>query len=199
MAGRVRDKKVQARRATSLALSQDDAKKVLERVNTARMRLHDRLATLVIFKDPLSNTPATRAHAGDHPLVQILLAMRDHADAIDANPALAPSESAQAKTKMLEAMARTTSAIVAEAGRASIEVRAMAESMMAMEQRAKEHRDKMEVLRAKVSPAALARSVAGEPRTTADILRDLGPDPIVVLDDGDPLADHPGDAPADPG
>lgn len=182
MAGKTRSPKVQARRATSLALSQDDAKAVLERVNTARMRLHDRLATLRIFGTPAQGNVTVPAlpspvQGGDHPLVQILLAMRDHVLYIDAQPALAPAEHVAAKGRVLEAMARTTQAIVTEAGKASTEVRDMAEAMMNMEQRVREHKDKMEILRAK-SPLAL-----GGTRSTADLLRDLGPEPIVVLDD----------------
>lgn len=178
MAGQLRNKKVQARRATALALSQDDAKQVLERVNTARMRLHDRLATLRIFAAP--NNPSSTVQGGDHPLVQILLAMRDHADFIDQQPALDPNQQVVAKGKILEAMAKTTQAIVLEAGKASAEVKAMAESMMNMEQRVREHQDKMEILRAKsplTSPAA----------STADLLRGLGSEPIVIVDDDDPL------------
>lgn len=170
MAGKARAPAVRARRATQLALSEEDAKHVLERVNTARMRLHDRLAVLNLASD--------RPKPGDHLLVQILLAQRDHCQDVDALP-LDPADRANAKTKILQAMASTADSLITEAGKAAVEVRAMTESMCSLEQRAKEHHDKMQLLRSRVNPAGIT--------TAADRIRALTgvAEPVVIMEDAD--------------
>jgi hypothetical protein len=175
-----RKSKITPRQASQLCLSQAETQEIMVRVTAGRMKLHNQLQALDLAATPIR--PNT------HPLMQTILHIRDHVNLVGTLTA-DPLEAAKLKMSALRHLQDAVVAAVDEAGKAGDEVRRMTESMLKLEQQAKEHKDKMELARG-------ARG--GKPQsTTADILRTIlakGTDAeeIVVLED-DPGAasDHP--------
>jgi hypothetical protein len=163
-----------------LRLDPVKAQGLLQRVNDQRARLHERLLDLQLFGDPNDPRVGQRAAAkpGDHPLLQILFKLRDELSSSE-RAVLADSEKAKIRTSLLTSMARTTESLSAEASKASVEVARIAEILMTADQRAKEHREKMELLRDKQA-GVTAKD------TTADLVRRLL--------DGEPHAPAPAQA-----
>lgn len=130
------------------ALAPKDAAAFLGNVNRTRMRLARRLAELDLF------VTRTQPTAVDLPMVQVILRLRDAVERIpDSSPAVIPA---------LTALSNAICAAQKEANTASVEVQSAMQQAAALEQKAREHQDKMSLLRAKSTTDTLS---------AADLLR----------------------------
>lgn len=130
------------RELTKAALRLDPAhtRRMLERTTQIRSGLQERLSALDLFGS--EGNPPTKARRGDHPLLQVLLKMRDEMENADAVP-IDDKTRAILKAELLTKMARVTEGITNEVGKATIELASLARHAEEMDQRRLEHEDKV--------------------------------------------------------
>lgn len=132
------------RELTKAALRLDPAhtRRMLERTTQIRSGLQERLSSLDLFG--AENQAPTKARRGDHPLLQVLLKMRDEMqNADDPGCPLDAKTRAILKTELLTKMAKVTEGITNEVGKATVELASLARHAEEMDQRRQEHEDKV--------------------------------------------------------
>ena len=130
------------RELTKAALRLDPAhtRRMLERTAQIRSGLQERLSSLDLFG--AENQAPTKARRGDHPLLQVLLKMRDEMQNADAIP-IDDKTRAILKAELLTKMAKVTEGITSEVGKATVELASLARHAEEMDQRRQEHEDKV--------------------------------------------------------
>lgn len=152
------------------ALSEEEIKRTVTNVNRGRMMLAKQVRDLRLFAVNGLPPPST-ASLHDHPLIQVINALRDEL-------ALVPTDSADPKDRtnrvtILRAIAELVLSATTEAHKASTEIQAMLARHEDFQQRKTEHKDKMDALNRK-----LAGGDAGLSDADLEELSLTGPEPV---------------------
>jgi len=134
----------------ALRLDPAHTRRMLERTTSIRAGLQERLASLDLFG--ADGGAPTKARRGDHPLLQLLLKMRDELTAADdPKSELDAKTRAILKAELLTKMAKTTEGITVEVGRATVELASLAKHAEEMDFRRQAHEDHLRLDEMKAS------------------------------------------------
>lgn len=144
-------------------LRAEEAMKAMAEVSRQRARMAVRLADITLFPGTMEDEAKagwkTKARPTDHPLVQVLFKLRDKFNAVDRRILSAEAAGSSVDTLVkLETLSVNTllrigevaKDVTQEAHKASVELQSMLASQAALDQRRREHEEKLEFAREKL-------------------------------------------------
>lgn len=125
------------------------ARRAVAYVNISRIQLAERLANITLFPDPsVAASPVANTRPGDHPIIQTLFAIRDKIRHLELDDFPEKNGESKRQTLILQGLAKMgdlSLKVLDEVNRAGKELQAVLDSEANLEQRKKEHRDRMRV------------------------------------------------------